>query len=60
MEPEKGSQLHDTQRKTAGTPVKKGRAVTPKEAQEEPIPPSAGGEDEDTAPPPQKKTHTHI
>ena len=33
VEPEKGSQLYDTQRKTAGTPVKKGRAVTPKEVQ---------------------------
>ena len=33
VEPEKGSQLPDTQRKTAGAPGKKGRAVTPKEAQ---------------------------
>ena len=60
MEPEKGSQLHDTQRITAGAPGKTGRAVTPKEAQKEPTPPPAGGEDEDTAPPPQKKPHPHI
>ena len=33
VEPEKGSQLPDTQRKTAGAPGKKGRVVTPKEAQ---------------------------
>ena len=40
-------------------PQEKCRAVTPKEAQQEPNPHPAGGEEEDTAPPPQKETpHT--
>ena len=43
-------------------PQEKGRAVTPKEAQQEPTPNPAGGEEEDTAPPPQKQytLHTHT
>ena len=58
-EPEKGSQLQDTQRKTAGASGK-GTAATPKEVQQEPTPYPAGGEEEDTAPPPQKETpYTH-
>ena len=58
-EPEKGSQLQDTLRKTAGAPGK-GTAATPKEAQQEPIPHPEGGE-EDTAPPSQKERNpTHI
>ena len=41
-------------------PQEKGRAVTPKEAQQEPTPHPAG-EEEDTAPPPQKETlHTYT
>ena len=60
VEPKKGSQLHDTQWKTAGA-QEKCRAVTPKEAQQEPTPHPAGGEEEDTAPPPQKETlHTYT
>ena len=42
-------------------PQEKGRAVTPKEAQQEPIPHPAGGEEEDTAPPAQKERNpAHI
>ena len=44
-------------------PQEKGRAVTPKEAQQEPIPHPAGGEEEDTALLPQKernKCYTHL
>ena len=42
-------------------PQEKCRAVTPKEAQQEPTPHPAGGEEEDTAPPPQKETpHTYT
>ena len=44
-------------------PQEKGRAVTPKEAQQEPTPHPAGGEEEDTASPPQKeinKRYTHL
>ena len=37
-------------------PQEKRRAVTLKEAQQEPTPHPAGGEEEDTAPPPQKET----
>ena len=48
MKPQKGSQLHDTERKTAVAPGK--AEQTPKEAQQEPTPPPAGGEEEDTAP----------
>ena len=60
VEPKKGSQLHDTQRKPQ-VPQEKCRAVTPKEAQQEPTPHPAGGEEEDTAPPPQKETpHTYT
>ena len=44
MEPEKGSQLHDMQ-----MPQEKGRAVTPKEAQQEPTPHPTGGEEEDSS-----------
>ena len=56
VEPWKGSQLHDMQ-----VPQKKCRAVTPKEAQQEPTPHPAGGEEEDTAPPLQKETpHTYT
>ena len=41
-------------------PQEKGRAVTPKEAQQEATPHPAGGEEEDTALPPQKETpHTY-
>ena len=58
-EPEKGNQLQDTLRKTAGAPGK-GTAATPEEAQQEPTPHPAGGEEEDTALPSQKETpHTH-
>ena len=53
-EPEKGSQLQDTLRKTAGAPGK-GTAATPKEAQQEPNSHPAGGVEEDTAPPSQKE-----
>ena len=60
MEPEKGSQLQDTLRKTAGAPGK-GTEATLKEAQQEPTPHPAGGEEEDTAPPSQKERNsTHI
>ena len=42
-------------------PQEKGRAVTPKEAQQEPTPYPAGGEEEDTAPQSQKETpHTYT
>ena len=42
-------------------PQEKGRAVTPKEAQQEPTPHPAGGEEEDTALPPQTETlHTYT
>ena len=61
-EPEKGSQLQNTPRKTAGAPGK-GTAATPKEAQQEPTPHPAGAEEEDTAPPSQierNPTHIHI
>ena len=59
-EPEKGNQLQDTPRKTAGAPGKS-TGATPEEAQQEPTPHPAGGEEEDTAPPPQKETpHTHT
>ena len=37
-------------------PQEKCRAVTPKEAQQEPTPHPAGGEEEDTALPPQRET----
>ena len=43
-EPKKGSQLQDTQRKTAGASGK-GTAATPKEVQQEPTPHPAGGEE---------------
>ena len=61
-EPEKGNQLQDMLRKTAGAPGK-GTAATPEEAQQEPTPQPAGGQEEDTAPLPQKErnpTHTHT
>ena len=63
VEHEKGSQLHDTQRKTAGAPGK--RAVQSHQKRlSKSLPHYPAGEDEDTAPPPPKKkkknTHTYI
>ena len=49
VEPKESSQLHDTQRKTAGAPGKMQSSHTKS-------PHRAGGEEEDTAPPPQKET----
>ena len=58
VEPQKGSQLHDTWRKTAGAPGNLPSSHTERgSVRAYPTPSRRRGY---TAPPPQKKPHTHI